>query len=74
METEKALGKVNVLVNNAGVYKFAPIEAYSDEDFDWMFNTNVRGPLRTTQEAVKHFGETGGVIINTGSVVSHTFG
>jgi 3-oxoacyl-[acyl-carrier protein] reductase len=70
-ETEKALGKVSVLVNNAGVYKFAPIEAFSDEDFDWMFNTNVRGLLRTTQEAVKHFGETGGVIINTGSVVSH---
>src|ERR1700742_5190398 len=42
-ETEKALGKVNVLVNNAGVYKFAPIEEFSDEDFDWMFNTNVRG-------------------------------
>ena len=65
-ETEKALGKVNVLVNNAGVYKFAPIEAFSDEDFNWMFNTNVRGLLRTTQEAVKHFGEAGGVIINTG--------
>lgn len=70
-ETEKVLGKVNVLVNNAGVYKFAPIEAFSDEDFDWMFNTNVRGLLRTTQEAVKHFGETGGSIINLGSVVSH---
>ena len=52
-ETEKALGKVNVLVNNAGVYKFAAIEAFSDEDFDWMFNTNVRGLLRTTQEAVQ---------------------
>jgi len=50
VETEKALGKVNVLVNNAGVYKFAPIEAFSDEDFDWMFNTNVRGLLRTTQK------------------------
>ncbi len=70
-ETEKALGNVNVLVNNAGVYKFAPIDAFSDEDFDWMFDTNVRGLLRTTQEAVKRFGEAGGVIINTGSVVSH---
>ena len=70
-ETEQVLGKVNILVNNAGVYKFGPIEAFSDEDFDWMFNTNVRGLLRTTQEAVKHFGQTGGVVINTGSVVSH---
>jgi 3-oxoacyl-[acyl-carrier protein] reductase len=70
-ETEKAFGKINILVNNAGVYRFAPIEAFSDEDFDWMFDTNVRGLLRTTQEAVKRFGEAGGVIINTGSVVSH---
>lgn len=70
-QTEEFLGKVNVLVNNAGVYKFAPIEAFSDEDFEWMFNTNVRGLLRATQEAVKRFGEAGGVIINTGSVVSH---
>ena len=70
-ETEKALGKVNVLVNNAGVYKFAPIEAFSDEDFDWMFNTNVRGLLRTTQEAVKHFGEGGGSIIYLGASATH---
>lgn len=70
-ETEKAIGKVNVLVNNAGVYKFAPIEQFSEDDFNWMFNTNVRGLLRTTQEAVKHFGNGGGSVINIGSVVSH---
>ena len=69
-ETEKALGKVNVLVNNAGVYMFGPIEAFSDEDYDLIFNTNVRGLLRSTQEALKHFDESGGSIINIGSVLS----
>jgi 3-oxoacyl-[acyl-carrier protein] reductase len=69
-ETEKALGPVDILVNNAGVYKFSPIEAFSDEDFDWMFDTNVKGLLFASREAVKHFGERGGSIINIGSVVS----
>jgi 3-oxoacyl-[acyl-carrier protein] reductase len=69
-ETEKALGPVDILVNNAGVYKFSPIETFTAEDFDWMFDTNVKGLLFASREAVKHFGERGGSIINIGSVVS----
>jgi 3-oxoacyl-[acyl-carrier protein] reductase len=69
-ETQKALGPVDILVNNAGVYKFAPIDTFSEEDYDWMFDTNVKGLLFASREAVKHFGERGGSIINIGSVVS----
>ena len=69
-ETEKALGPVDILVNNAGVYKFTPIDGFSEEDYDWMFDTNVKGLLFASREAVKHFGERGGSIINVGSVVS----
>jgi 3-oxoacyl-[acyl-carrier protein] reductase len=70
-ETKKAFGAVDILVNNAGVYKFGGIEEISAADFHTQFNTNVLGLLLTTQGAVKNFNETGGSIINIGSVVSN---
>src|ERR1700729_3701492 len=54
-ETKKSFGKLDVLVNNAGVYKFAPLEDITEEHFHWHFNTNVLGLLLTTQEAAKLF-------------------
>jgi len=52
-ETKKAYGKVNILVNNAGVYEFAPLEGITEELFHKQFNLNVLGVLLTTKEAVK---------------------
>jgi len=69
-ETEKAYGGVNILVNNAGIYKFGGIEEITEEEFHRQFNTNVLGLLLATQGAVKSFGEKGGSVINIGSVVS----
>jgi 3-oxoacyl-[acyl-carrier protein] reductase len=69
-EATKAFGHVDVLVNNAGVYQFAPLEQITEEQFHRMFNTNVLGVLLASQEAAKHFGDAGGNIINVGSVVS----
>ncbi len=69
-ETKKAFGKLDVLVNNAGVYQFAPLEAVTEEDFHRLFNTNVLGLILATQEAAKHFGDEGGSVINIGSAVS----
>lgn len=65
----KNYGKLDILVNNSGVYEFGPIEALTEESFHRMFNINVLGLLLTTQAAVKHIG-AGGSIINIGSVVS----
>jgi 3-oxoacyl-[acyl-carrier protein] reductase len=65
----KAYGRLDVLVNNSGVYEFAPIEAITEELFHRMFNINVLGVILTTQAAVKHLGE-GASIINIGSAVS----
>lgn len=68
--TQKAFGKVDVLVNNAGVYKFAPIEDVTEEDYRWHFDINVLGPLLTIKEALKHFPAEGGSIINVSSVAA----
>jgi 3-oxoacyl-[acyl-carrier protein] reductase len=65
----KNYGRLDILVNNSGVYDFQPIEAVTDEHFHKIFNVNVLGLLLTTQAAVPHLGE-GASIINIGSVVS----
>ncbi|HYG32654.1 MAG TPA: glucose 1-dehydrogenase [Methylophilaceae bacterium] len=72
-ETIKAFGKVDILVNNAGIYEFSPLEEITEEHFHKQFNLNVLGLILTTQEAVKHFGESGGSIVNVSSLVSGTY-
>ena len=69
-ETKKAFGKLDILVNNAGMYEFAPLEEISAEHFHKQFDLNVLGLLLTTQEAVKHFGPSGGSIVNISSVAA----
>jgi 3-oxoacyl-[acyl-carrier protein] reductase len=69
-ETKKAYGKLNILVNNAGIYQFAPLEGVTEKLFHDHFNLNVLGLLLATQEAVKLIGPEGGSIINLGSGVS----
>ena len=69
-ETKKSFGRLDVLVNNAGVYEFAPIEEVTEDAFHRQFNTNVLGLLLATQEALKHFGAEGGNVINISSTAS----
>jgi len=69
-EAEKAFGRIDLLVNNAGVYEFMPLEEISEKQFHRMFDTNVLGILLVTQEALKHFNPEGGSIINVGSLAS----
>ena len=68
-ETKQAFGKVDVLVNNAGVYEFGPLENVTEDHFHKQFNLNVLGLLLVTQEAVKHFPSSGGSFVNISSVV-----
>jgi 3-oxoacyl-[acyl-carrier protein] reductase len=69
-EAKKAFGRLDILVNNAGVYEFAPLENITEDHFHKMFNLNVLGLILATQEAVKHFGNTGGSVINISSIAS----
>ena len=64
-----AYGRLDILVNNSGVYEFSPLEAITEAQFHKMFDVNVLGLLLTTQAAAVHLGE-GGSIINIGSGVT----
>jgi len=65
----REFGRLDVLVNNSGVYEFGTIEEITEEHYHRQFNVNVLGLLLITQAAVKHIGE-GGSIINISSVVT----
>jgi 3-oxoacyl-[acyl-carrier protein] reductase len=69
-ETREKLGRPSILVNNAGIYRFAPLEAVTEEDFHRQFNTNVLGAILATQEAVKAFDGAGGSVINLSTISS----
>ncbi|WP_175946152.1 glucose 1-dehydrogenase [Caballeronia sp. BCC1704] len=62
-------GRLDIVVNNSGIYEFSPIEEITEEHFHKQFNVNVLGLLLVTQAASKHLGE-GASIINVSSVVS----
>src|ERR1051326_7451944 len=69
-EANKAFRSIDVLVNNAGIYEFSPVEEITEDHFRRQFDLNVLGLLLATQAAVRQFNPAGGSIVNVSSVVS----
>lgn len=64
-----AFTKIDILVNNSGVYDFLPLEAITEDHFHKHFNVNVLGTLLASQAAARHMVE-GASIINLSSAVT----
>ena len=68
-EVDSKFGRLDVLVNNAGVFSFGAFAAITEESFHLHYNINVLGMILTAQEAIERFGADGGSIINLSSIV-----
>lgn len=69
-EVQKVFGKINILVNNAGISSKTPIEEYTESEYDKIANLNIKAVFICSKVAVEYLKETKGVIINTSSMVS----
>ncbi len=67
--TYETFGKIDILINNAGIAPSKPMEDMTDEDFEKVLNINTIGTFKCTREAIKYMKENGGSIINTSSFV-----
>jgi NAD(P)-dependent dehydrogenase (short-subunit alcohol dehydrogenase family) len=69
-ETAEKLGKLNVLVNNAGTLSVSTVDSISEEEWDRVMTVNVKGPFLMSRAALKEFRKArGGAIVNIGSVL-----
>ena len=68
-EVDSAFGRLDVLVNNAGVFRFGALGEITEESFHLHYNINVLGTMLTVQDAIKRFGTDSGSIINLSSIV-----
>lgn len=68
-----AFGKIDVVVNNAGVGLYGPLELAEETDIDWQFAGNVRGPINVIRAFLPHFrANGGGMFINVSSFMGIT--
>lgn len=67
----KKYGKIDILINNAGITSSTPIDQYSVEDFEKIMDLNVNAMFRCIKSVIPHMKKNnGGVILNTSSMVT----
>ena len=72
-QVNESFGAIDILVNNAGVFQAMPVTELTEDEFHREINVNLLGPLLIIRESLKHFGPSGGSIINIGSGASRSF-
>jgi NAD(P)-dependent dehydrogenase (short-subunit alcohol dehydrogenase family) len=70
-ETAERYGKIDLVINNAGLGIWSPVLQMKTEDFDTILNVNLRGIFLMCREALPHLFKTAGHIINIASVAAH---
>lgn len=71
-QVHETFGSIDILVNNAGVFQAMPVAELTEEEFHREININLLGPLLVIRESLRHFGPSGGSIINIGSGASRS--
>jgi 3-oxoacyl-[acyl-carrier protein] reductase len=71
-QTKDTFAALDILVNNAGVFQAMPVTELTEEEFHREINVNLLGPLLVIRESLRHFGPSGGSIINIGSGASRS--
>ena len=69
-EVIKRYGKIDILVNNAGMSSRTPFDQHTMEEYDKVMDLNVRAVYTCSRAVVEYMEKTGGVILNTSSMVS----
>lgn len=69
-QVAEEFGKLDIVVNNAGVYKPMKLAEFTEDEFHREFDTNVLGPLTVIRASLDLFGSNGGSIVNVGSGAS----
>ena len=69
-EVKKLYGRIDILINNAGISSKTKIEDYTEEEYDNIVNLNIRSVFNCSKEIIPYLKETKGVILNTSSMVS----
>jgi 3-oxoacyl-[acyl-carrier protein] reductase len=72
-QTMSELGKVDILINNAGIMKTTPLADVTEEEFDQQFAINVKGTFFACQQALKHMEDQGRIVNFSTSVTGQMF-